>query len=352
LVAVEAVGDEDPPLILSLAEIEQHPLERVEPGPQRITIDLPWGRWSRLIYPEDSGSPVYCELPARIGREPLRNIWLRSAIDQDPPAVAAQTARRMAAGLPTVISMLGQSVDGDDRIEPFSRTTLPEWDLLFSAGRLDAVSEARIRELASDAPDDLAGAERALLMLGLGYAALNQGSFEALSATLASIDGILKKSWDYALLANRLRAEEGRKDAETQAANIRRLGNQHDRHLAPPLVLNWSAALLASLYMNAEAAPPNWVSRLAPNSIIAVRTRADAHIEDHTEPSARSVAKPAKQRGGKRSTVRPAAEGAATQDIYGEVHNRLRERRPESEPAPADVEIDRLDDESEGYMEA
>jgi len=338
-VAVVAVGDNDPALILSLSEIEQHPVERVDPGPHRVTIDLPWGRWSRLIYPRDDGSQAHCALPPRIGREPLRNAWLRSAGGENLPSVDAQTGRRIATGLTAAIVTLGQIVDNDDRVEPFSRTTLPEWDVLFSAARLDVVSESRIRDLASDPPADLKAEERALLLLGLGHTALAQGFFGALRAALAPIDGIFRRSVDYALLSNSLLAEDRKRDAETQAANIRRHCDEQDRHLAPAIILHWSAPLLASLYMKVEASLPTWLTRLAPNSIIAVRTRADAHIEDHTGKHERATAKPAESHAVHERAPPSATELPAASDLSEVFRVLLRRRRDK----------DRRDDEPKGY---
>ena len=50
----------------SLTDIQSHPVERVEPGPHRVRIDLPWGGWSTLVHPPSTGEPVECRLPERV----------------------------------------------------------------------------------------------------------------------------------------------------------------------------------------------------------------------------------------------------------------------------------------------
>jgi hypothetical protein len=274
-VSLTPAGDETPSLLRSVAEIERHPMEWAEAGAYRLTIDLPWGRWSRLVAVQDDGAPTNLEVPGTIGREPLRNAWLLAGQAAEPPALDRETAGRVAPRLAKTISLVAQVTAGDDRVEPFSRTALPEWDMLFSAGRLDQVDEARIRQLASAASPDLEGQERDLLLLGLGHAAFAQGRFDALRVVLAGVTGTLvRNSFDHAVLCHLLRVHDGEQGVIAQAEKIMHRVQKFDCRVAVPIILRWTAGLLVLLFAEARIDPPDWLTQLSDNSLIAVRNRA------------------------------------------------------------------------------
>ena len=285
-----APGEATPVLERSLAQIGRHPLEWAEAGTYRLTIDLPWGRWSRLVAIPDTGKPLSCDLPGTIGREPLRNAWLRSMGAKDPPPLDAETARRMAPSLARAMLLTARTGDGDERIEPFSRTALPEWDLLFSAGRLGEVDAAATRRIVATPSLCPPGPEREMLLLGLGHAALARGDFETLRMVLAAMAGSSGRSLDHVLLGHRLRTYDGATTAAVQAANIMRHVRAFDDQVAVPVLLGWSAGLLGPIFAKAKAEPPDWLTGLSQRSLIAVRTRADAARVEARRRAARSRA--------------------------------------------------------------
>jgi len=193
---------------LSLAEVAAAAARRVEPGPVRVLVDLPWGNWSRVVRAPASGE-VAVELPASVGEPPLR-VALAEALGWQGTAVLGvqgeAPAGRERAGLygseaaplanAAVPGAAWALVPGEDvphtgwlaeladgraafpllhgralaldlsrgglRIEPLSAVPTPAWDLLLAMGRLDVLTPEDTVELTARKWDDwilgLAGA--------------------------------------------------------------------------------------------------------------------------------------------------------------------------------------------------
>jgi hypothetical protein len=185
---------------LSLARVEQEPMVRVEPGPARVRLDLPWGSWTHVVRASAVGeTPV--QLPESIGTPPLR-VALHAQLHEPggtimgtptdegfdgAPAgsvrqgISARKRARLVRGkqqagsgrgtwmlripaamrdakalTPPIVALEGQLVAqfpitpdralaversaGGLRVEPISDFPAPEWDLLVATGRLDALS--------------------------------------------------------------------------------------------------------------------------------------------------------------------------------------------------------------------
>ncbi|MEX0667565.1 MAG: hypothetical protein WD313_04485, partial [Acidimicrobiia bacterium] len=162
----------------------------VEPGPIEVTMSLPWGTWRSTERVPTVGEAVV-ELPARIGTPPLRNRYAASSgavLSSEPLSVwfddadASVEVRDGIAGVGPIVIAQGQVTDfgtghsliatttGDvrwsfplnptgtlivdtsphyPRAEPLSVERLPAWDLLVTAGRLDAMTPEEVVQLTS-----------------------------------------------------------------------------------------------------------------------------------------------------------------------------------------------------------
>jgi len=175
---------------------------RVEPGPVRVLLDLPWGSWSSTVHALTE--EVTVALPEAVGPTPLRVSLLEElrergtallGVEGPPPELALRTGLRAppalrsagqgravrvrggavweilfpseatALGAPGEIAIAeevngafglailgGRSLaidrsGGGLRVEPLSAVPEPAWDLLMSLGRLDALSAEDAREL-------------------------------------------------------------------------------------------------------------------------------------------------------------------------------------------------------------
>ena len=180
----------------SLSELSRYPFLPVSYGPLEVALDLPWGSWSQTIdVPKDEVRVV--KLPAAVGVPPLRvrlaGIWpfgsgvaglgnapkkaslhdlLRDRerrlsiekIASDRWVVHLPEWKRLPRGqrvirlawpdggevrVPAALDRrLGiETSVGGVRVEPLSKAQQPLWDLLATAGRLDALDAAEAQEL-------------------------------------------------------------------------------------------------------------------------------------------------------------------------------------------------------------
>lgn len=272
VVVIEPVGLEEQSRRLSPRQIAGHPSEYLEPGPYRIRLDLPWGSWSRRVTVEGDGPAVRCVLSTVGGTTPLRHRLL--AGDQGVGRIRGRSRRLLrfpyggvgqegfsagGYGVDLLVGRVGERV----RVEPFSKAPLPEWDQLFSVGRLADVGEARTAELlASETPEP----ERSLLALGLAYAALENGSTDVLASCLEAIAGPLAESIDARLLQHRL-AFGDEHDDEAESALL----HAYDEERRLP-VLRWAAPMIQVLAGRRRRPAPGWLGELSSDSVWTVLT--------------------------------------------------------------------------------
>ncbi|WP_193763230.1 caspase family protein [Methylorubrum sp. Q1] len=150
------------------------------PGAYRVSIDLPWGHWSRTsivkVRGPGGGEPAVIELPNEIGRPPLRNGFFARRGDATVvwefydvvPGGLIQFAGFEIAALPRQRFAIEARAG---RVEPFSNIGHPAWDAFFSAGRLDWLSREGLLELLhAKAPSEERKTETDLLRLAAAYA--------------------------------------------------------------------------------------------------------------------------------------------------------------------------------------
>lgn len=263
---VEEIGAPTPTRAISLIELANSPRMALEPGPYRVAVSLPWGRWTAVVRARVDGTTM-CELPTSIGREPLRNVYLRKLLAGEtvgddllrPPGEFADLELRVLVG------QYGEKTWS----EPFSMTTLPDWDLLFSAARPDLIETRRILELSEMsvtgqlAGQDLHGNEASLLMLGMALAAASRDDPLGITSALAHVSGPLRESLDFALATERLKAiwqSPLRFDRQSLTAFTR----------SRRTLLSGSVPLLTTLCGALGVPTPGWVAELPPGSALAV----------------------------------------------------------------------------------
>ncbi len=191
--------------LMSLADLEASPDLALDPGPVRVSLELPWGSWSTTAMAPVSGT-TQVELPQTVGVPPLRValageldylserdrsgnpmiLGLQGAAPQatlvsllsqdglDPAVVAAPTPSaawgvrqpglagvlRLDGRRTVMFPLAGRSLavddaDGGPRVEPLSVTAAAAWDLLIGTGQLEALDVATGVSLALHADDDL-----------------------------------------------------------------------------------------------------------------------------------------------------------------------------------------------------
>jgi hypothetical protein len=264
---------------LSVADIKNHPNERLAPGIYRIEIDLPWGRWSDSIY-ISSDKIVEVRLPDSIGLPPLRNIMF--AATEVGPTISLISGQSMQNGLLVLkdhdkvlgglaeagVDLLVTGTNGAIRVEPFSSTALPEWDLIFTAGRIDDLDAAAVSRLISIT--DVAAlpeAERGLLLLALGYAVEARQDSMSLKLVVDCLTGNIAKSVDALLLKHAF-------DMQTSSSLL-----ELSLHAKPiidalqrgvPPLLRWGADLCQKLAKIYGVTTPEWLHELDPGATFAV----------------------------------------------------------------------------------
>ena len=278
-VTLESLGDEMPPRKMSLRDLEEHPLEWLEPGQCRISIDLPWGRWTSRIRVGNKVATV--RLPAKVGLEPLRNRYKRGdefgptlirpeeGIDDTvlPFAILGERGHRFWAVATLRVPVLVLASESGIRAEPFSDTSLREWDELLTVGRLD-ISDAAglVKRLDGRVPDGSAE-DFGLLALAAAYAEYSRQHWSGLKTIIEVMEGHEVHFPDVDLL--KLAAD---------IADRRLVGNerQHaityglvDRPLQLP-ILRWGVTLFADLVKQADLALPAWVNAFDSTSVVTL----------------------------------------------------------------------------------
>jgi hypothetical protein len=269
---------------LSMADIKNHPNERLAPGIYRIEIDLPWGRWSDSIY-VSSDDIVDIRLPDSIGLPPLRNIVFAAA--DDGPTISLISSQSMqnrllvlkdddnvVGGLAEAgIDLLVTGTNGVLRVEPFSWTALPEWDLIFTAGRIDDLDAAAVSRLISAAGvSALPEPEQGLLLLALGYAVEARQDWTRLELIVGRLTGDIAESVDALLLKHAFKMKQSSppSDPPPGAIDIKPITNALERGV-PPL-LRWGADLYQKLAKAYGVKAPEWLNQLDPGATFAIFT--------------------------------------------------------------------------------
>ena len=278
-VTLKSFADEMPPRRLSLQDIEDHPLEWLEPGPCQISIDLPWGRWTGRFR---SGKEVATvSLPPVVGLEPLRNrlkrgdksgpTLIRTIDGADPAsipfAILGEGRRQFWAlgSLPVPVVILA-SEDGI-RVEPFSETSLREWDELLTVGRLDIGDAAGLVEKLDGKIPDGTSEDFSLFALAAAYAEHNRQNWSGLRRIIEVIEGreIQFPDLDLLKIAGDV-ADERLVGPERQDAIINGLVG---RPLRLP-VLRWGMTLFVDLVKQAELVVPAWANAMDARSVVTL----------------------------------------------------------------------------------
>ncbi len=193
-----AGADQSQGTLRSLREVEFEPVIKVRPGPVQVVVELPWGSWNTVVDVSEQG-PTRVTLPDAVGLPPLRTIlsgeleWLRGytlviGTAGTGPGGWVQTglfgaSRRTLTPAPEGNAAWSLSVPDVEanrpspgmlveletgerfpvqwsrafgfettprglRVEPLSAIDAPEWDLLVTTGRLDALSRQERSALA------------------------------------------------------------------------------------------------------------------------------------------------------------------------------------------------------------
>jgi chaperonin GroEL len=276
VLSLTPVGRAASALKRSLGDIEKHPDERVIPGPQRIEIDLPWGRWAETVFAVSDGEPTPVELPDQIGLEPLRNGWsfpgrsdagkifrIVSPDDATTFTILRDKDKTIGALATAGVDLIASRADGGFRIEPFSRTSLPEWDLIFTAGRIDSLDSVALSNLVSSADAaEMSQSEKGLLLLAVGHAAQTRNDWQTLKKVVGRLKGVISDSSDAQLLRLALAREAGRQPSIRSAQKI-------VRSFAIPL-FRWGATLYERLAEIYRIEPVSWIRKLDAASTLAV----------------------------------------------------------------------------------
>ncbi len=200
-VTLESFADEMPPRKMSLRDLEGHPLEWLEPGQCRIQRIFPGAGGQAGFRVGNKVTTV--RLPAKVGLEPLRNrlrredefgptlIRLRHGTDDivTPFAILGEGEHRFWA-LPTLrVPVLVLASERGIRVEPFSETSLREWDELLTVGRLNIGDAAGlVKRLDGRVPG---GSEEdfGILALAAAYAEYNRQHWSGLKTIIEVMEG-------------------------------------------------------------------------------------------------------------------------------------------------------------------
>lgn len=297
-VTLAPVGDDDATAErrVSLRQLA-HDVMSLAPGPWRMSLDLPWGSWSRVVNAPVSGV-LTVELPARLGTPPLRLAYPEGAqperrlifggwAGRKPPRGSgfepvATKAQLKAAGLPpgagrllvahaearTVLveaaggrvafPLFGQrnfAVAFDapgPRVEPLSNVESPQWDLLVGGGRLEQLTDEQAVDLTNQKWfDELLGLAGAYAV----WARSRRGTTiapEYLGTVLGNLRAIVgHHSPDWELLdVFRESTPSGPLSVEA-SARLARLAAER-----PEPLFRWGVPLALALLDRARALPP------------------------------------------------------------------------------------------------
>jgi hypothetical protein len=156
---------------------------RLEPGPNRVSLDLPWGSWTEFVAVPDEGIAT-CAFPDSVGVMPLRHMPSARFAgsgrsheikprqpDGRKPGQMVLERYFVFAWFPD-IRFRTHIRGGLACVEPYSETPHPEWDLLVATGRLEALPAFFVGELCSGHGNwPATEAERGIFGLAVAYAA-------------------------------------------------------------------------------------------------------------------------------------------------------------------------------------
>ncbi len=284
-VTIDSLSDRFPPRTSSLREIENHPFDWVEPGLCRITIELPWGRWTSLLRVKNSVQRV--RLPASVGEQPLRNsyredgpgpIRIEDAPAYEPGIAVINLALNRAPvpeawGFPLLpLPILVEPEGPYFRIEPFSETILPGWDRLLTCGRLDGPLDLGPLEQ-SDPQTAFGGeAQRRLFALALAYQAYARADWKSLEKVLVVFDDPGFQSLDQEMLRLALQLQQGDLNG-TELHDAIHAVLDKSANLALLPLLRWGATLMGQLALTVERDVPSWVPSVDPANALTVISR-------------------------------------------------------------------------------
>ena len=218
-------------------------------------------------------------LPAKVGLEPLRNRYRRGDAS-GPTLIPPNTAYRALApyavlgasghrfwALATLRApILVLPSDSGIRVEPFSGTSLREWDDLVTVGRFDISDPSGlVKRLDGNIPDGSAE-DFGLLALAAAYAEYSRQDWSGLKTIIGVMEGrgvhypdleLLKLAADI--------ADKGLVGYERRHAIARGLFT-----LLQLPVLRWGVMLFADLVKQADMALPAWVNALDLTSVVTL----------------------------------------------------------------------------------
>jgi hypothetical protein len=246
LIKIERIGGplDSHTVTFSVAQLMRRPLIRLFPGAYRLVADMPWGLGVSEVEVDHDGI-ASCPFPEVPGRRPLRNL------------IAAQGFARFDHGRNGVGYWVAPGTDGESekpvrfadlsstgeiaylllekagpywRAEPYSSVASLDWDLIFGAGRLDAIHLPEALHRLSSYTSELNQPQ--LIRIALAYAARSQGNSVLVQTLLSQ----LPSRWLYVPDVQLLQA---RTDAEPPQI------------LQPPL-LRWGVELMRQRSMPVE----------------------------------------------------------------------------------------------------
>ncbi|WP_316231116.1 caspase family protein [Bradyrhizobium sp. SZCCHNR1051] len=278
-VTIDSYSDEMPKRTMSLRDTENHPVEWLEPGQYRITIDLPWGKWTERFRVGEKA--VVVGLPQRIGLEPLRNRYRRHDLDGPaliktddfidletmPIAVRSKDTLAFWTVPATGVPVVAIATKGGLRVELYSETTLREWDELITVGRFSTRDSAGLlKALGGKIPDGTA-LDFVLFAIASAYAEFDRRNLPAVRMIMEMIDEQAVRFRDIGLLRLAVDVAEGRLvGSERQHAIMLEIVELFPK--AP--VFRWGVSLLTDLARRTELPLPRWVDGIDPSSSLTV----------------------------------------------------------------------------------
>jgi hypothetical protein len=351
-VTLESFSDDMPPRTMSLQDLEGHPIELLAPGQYRITIDLPWGRWTRRFRVSVKADLV--SLPQEIGLEPLRNRFRRDD-PSGPILIRAEEAAELAAmplavqrrdgfefwAVPSMaVPILIVRTESRIRAEPYSETSLREWDELLTVGRLNIEDPAGlVKRLGGKIPGGTAS-DFGLLAIAAAYAEYDRQNWSGLRAIMETIDELALRFHDVGLLKLAAEiADERLVASEREHAIMVRLADLFAR--SP--IFRWGVTLLADLARQVDLPLPGWVAGVDASSVATLIRWSHAGLpaEWFSDPRSRRI------------LVLPQEEARSPSQVYLPIDwqpdqdSRLEERKAERLRVQHEIESYGSDDQTE-----
>ena len=275
-VTLESFSDDMPSRTMSLQDLEEHSIELLAPGQYRVTIDLPWGRWTRRFRVSVKASLI--SLPQEIGLEPLRNRYRRGD-PFGPILIKAEEGAELAAMplavqredsfdfwvLPSMaVPIVIVHTDDGIRAEPYSETSLREWDELLTVGRLTIGDPAgMIKRLDGKIPGGTAS-DFGLLAIAAAYAEYERQNWSGLRAIMEIIDDHAIPFHDVGLL--KLAAEIANEKLVASEREHAIMVKFADLFALSP-IFRWGVTLLADLARQADLPLPQWAAGVDASSV-------------------------------------------------------------------------------------